>query len=181
MDEIFGSTDPEEGSALAIAILRELKKRSCITAVTTHNSRLKAFAENEPGFKNASFEFDPQTLTPTYHLRVGVPGPSYGIATARKLGLKTELVAAAEHLLEPEAKKIMDLVSQLDHKQTELDQRLRAQEKAEFELKENQRKADERYSQISAREKTLKKEMRLKLEGELAIHAPALQPDFRAG
>jgi DNA mismatch repair protein MutS2 len=167
VDEIFGSTDPEEGSALAIAILRELTNRSCITAVTTHNSRLKAFAENEPGFKNASFEFDPQNLTPTYHLRVGVPGPSYGIATAQKLGLEPGLVENALQLLEPEAKRIMDLVSQLDHKQTELDQRLRELETEEFELRENQRKAEERSSQISAREKTLKKEMRLKLEGEL--------------
>jgi len=167
VDEIFGSTDPEEGSALAIAILGELKRRGCLTAVTTHNSRLKAFAESEPGFQNASFEFDPQNLSPTYHLRLGVPGPSYGIATAQKLGLKPGLVAAAQSMLAPEARKIMELVSQLDRKQTGLDQRLRSLEEEERELEQAQKNLEERSSRLAGQEKNLKQEMRQKLEAEL--------------
>jgi len=167
VDEILGSTDPEEGSALAISILRELARRGCVIAVTTHNSRLKAFAESEPMFKNASFEFDPQTLTPTYHLRVGVPGPSYGIATAQKLGLKPELVAEAQDMLEPEARRIMELVEQLDRKQAELDQGLRALATREQETESLQEQVEERSAQLSAREKSLKRDVRRELESEL--------------
>jgi len=167
VDEILGSTDPEEAAALAIAILRELKNRSCTTAVTTHISRLKNFAESEPGFKNASFEFDLDRLTPTYHLRLGVPGPSYGIATAQKLGLKPELVETARNMLEPESKRIMELMSRLDLKQTELDQGLRKLEAEEQSLSLLQKELEQKSSELSAKEKSLKKDLRRKLESEL--------------
>lgn len=167
VDEILGSTDPEEGSALAIAILGELLRRGALTAVTTHNSRLKAFAENEPGFMNASFEFDPKNLSPTYHLRLGIPGPSYGIATAQKLGLEQRLLEAAQNLLTPEARQITELVSRLDRKQTELDQRLRSLEARERELAQARESLEERSSLLLDREKNLKREMRQKLEAEL--------------
>jgi DNA mismatch repair protein MutS2 len=144
VDEILGSTDPEEGSALAVSILKELKRRNCITIVTTHLSRLKAVAENESGFKNASFEFDPENLTPTYHLRIGLPGPSYGIATAKKLGLSQELVDGAENMLDPESKKVIELVSQLDRKQTELDQRLRKLVQEETDAQARSKELDEK-------------------------------------
>jgi DNA mismatch repair protein MutS2 len=167
VDEIFGSTDPEEASALAISILGDLRDRGCTTLVTTHISRLKAFAETEPGFKNASFEFDPEKLTPTYHLRIGIPGPSYGIATAQKLGLRPELVEMAQRMLEPESKRIMDLVSQLDRKQALLDQRLRRLAEQEQVQEAARKKIDARSVEIAEKEKALNKELRRKLEGEL--------------
>ena len=167
VDEIFGSTDPEEASALAISILGDLKNRGCFTLATTHISRLKAFAETEPGFKNASFEFDPEKLTPTYHLRIGIPGPSYGIATAQKLGLKPELVDIAQKMLEPESKRIMDLVSQLDRKQSLLDQRLRRLDEQEQAQEQAQKQLDAKSAEIADKEKALTKELRRKLEGEL--------------
>ncbi len=167
VDEILGSTDPEEGSALAIAVLRELRDRGCLTLVTTHLSRLKAFAENESGFKNASFEFDPEHLTPTYHLRVGLPGPSYGIATAQKLGLRPDLITTAEQMLDPESKRIIELVAQLDEKQTELDQRLRKLSADEEEAASRARELDEKGQKLHAKEQELKKELRKRLESEL--------------
>jgi len=167
VDEIFGSTDPDEGCALASSVLREFKNRDCITLATTHLSRLKAFAENEPGFINASFEFDPEHLTPTYHLRLGLPGPSYGIATAKKLGLKPEMIEIAEQMLEPESRRIIELVSQLDQKQTELDQRLRKLGQEEDEAISRAKEIDEKSRRLLEKEKELKREFRKSLESEL--------------
>lgn len=167
IDEILGSTDPEEASALAMAILREFKKRNCLTMVTTHLSRLKAFAETEPGFMNASFEFDPLNLTPTYHLRLGLPGPSYGIATARKLGLEKELIEDAEKMLDPGSKQIMDLVAQLDRKQTELDQKLRKLAEDELDFEARSKELDEKDRRLLEKEQEIKKGLRRELESEL--------------
>ena len=167
VDEILGSTDPEEAAALAIAILRQLRDRECTTAVTTHLSRLKAFAESEPGFVNASFEFDPEKLTPTYHIRIGIPGPSYGIATAQKLGLEPALVRTAESMLEPESRRIMELLSELDRKQTDLDVRLRKLDEDERLVEFEWNTVKEKSAELSAREKTLKKDARKRLESEL--------------
>jgi len=167
IDEILGSTDPEEASALAMVILKELKKRNCLTMVTTHLSRLKAFAETEPGFINASFEFDPLNLTPTYHLRLGLPGPSYGIATARKLGLDKELIEEAEKMLDPESRKLIELVSQLDLKQTELDQRLRRLAEEEQDSQMRSKELDEKGRRLLEKEQEMKKGLRRELESEL--------------
>ena len=80
-------TAPEEGAALAVALLDEFRARRCLVLATTHHDRLKAYASTTPGVLNASVEFDEVRLAPTYRLRVGVPGGSSGIAIARRLGL----------------------------------------------------------------------------------------------
>jgi DNA mismatch repair protein MutS2 len=103
LDELGAGTDPVEGSALARAILGHLRERGVTTFVATHYSELKAYAHNTPGITNASVEFDAETLAPTYHLTVGLPGRSNAFAIAQRLGLDTSIIQTAQTMVSPEA------------------------------------------------------------------------------
>jgi DNA mismatch repair protein MutS2 len=94
-DELGAGTDPIEGSALARAILSHLLARNVPALVATHYAELKAFAQITPGVQNASVEFDVETLSPTYHLTIGLPGQSNAFAIATRLGLERALIEQA--------------------------------------------------------------------------------------
>lgn len=95
IDEIGAGTDPEEGTALALAIINELLSKKCCGIITTHYSKLKEYAMNNSGIKNASMEFNTQTLKPLYKINIGIPGSSNAIDIAKTLGLKEEIVTNA--------------------------------------------------------------------------------------
>ncbi len=103
LDELGAGTDPVEGSALARAILEHMRERNVTTFVATHYSELKAYAHNTPGVTNASVEFDPETLIPTYHMTIGLPGRSNAFAIARRLGLDGRIIQVAQAMVAPEA------------------------------------------------------------------------------
>ncbi len=113
LDELGTSTDPAEGSALARAVLRNFLSRRTLTIATTHYSDLKAFAHTTAGLENASLEFDPATLTPTYHLTVGVPGGSNAMATASRLGVPPEIINDARSMLSEGSKELETLLTNL--------------------------------------------------------------------
>lgn len=95
IDEIGAGTDPEEGSALAIAIIEKLLSLNCFGIITTHYSRLKEFAMETGKILNASMEFNPQSLKPVYRLNIGIPGSSNAIKIAKTLGLNSEIIDRA--------------------------------------------------------------------------------------
>ncbi|MFZ0752049.1 MAG: Smr/MutS family protein [Pyrinomonadaceae bacterium] len=101
LDEVGTGTDPEEGSALGVAVVDHFKQRGAHVLATTHYSGLKMYAANEPGVLNASVEFDERTLRPTYRLLVGVAGSSSGLDIAQRFGIPADIIAGAnEHVRE---------------------------------------------------------------------------------
>ncbi|MBQ0099819.1 MAG: endonuclease MutS2, partial [Firmicutes bacterium] len=92
IDEIGAGTDPEEGSALALAIIEKLLEKNCFGIITTHYSKLKEFASSGTRIKNASMEFNPVSLKPMYKINIGIPGSSNAIEIAKTLGLNNEII-----------------------------------------------------------------------------------------
>ena len=120
LDEIGSGTDPAEGAALAAATLVSLTNRGTLTLATTHLGSLKDVASHTPGVVNASLQFDAATLTPTYRFHKGVPGRSYGLAIARRLGVAPAILADAEARV-PDAERSLDtLLAAVEERQREL-------------------------------------------------------------
>jgi DNA mismatch repair protein MutS2 len=113
LDELGSATDPEEGSALAVAIAEHFLSARAWSCITTHLTSLKVYAANRAGVLNAAVGFDQATLSPTYQLRLGVPGASAGLNIAERLGLMAEIVAAARAQLTTQAADIGVLLDQL--------------------------------------------------------------------
>ena len=105
LDELGAGTDPVEGAALAQALIAALLERRCLTLCASHYSTLKVYAFDAPGVQNASVEFDVDTLVPTYHLVIGLPGRSNALAIASQLGTPTEIIEHARSLVSPEELK----------------------------------------------------------------------------
>lgn len=114
IDELGAGTDPDEGAALAQAILETLADRGTLVVATTHLEPLRAFASSEPRARNASVEFDTATLAPTFRLRYDVPGQSYALAIAGRLGLSPELIGRAQSHRSSDAARVSQLIAWLD-------------------------------------------------------------------
>jgi DNA mismatch repair protein MutS2 len=121
-DEMGTGTAPEEGAALAVALLDAFRASGALTLATTHHDRLKSYAAATPGVVNASVEFDAVALRPTYRLRVGVPGGSSGLDIAERLGLPREVIERARALLEPAAREAAQLIAYLHRVRDDLEQ-----------------------------------------------------------
>ena len=113
LDELGSATDPEEGAALAVAIAEHFLSVRAWSCITTHLTSLKVYAANRAGVLNAAVGFDQATLSPTYQIRLGVPGASAGLNIAERLGLMAEIVAAARAQLTTQAADIGVLLDQL--------------------------------------------------------------------
>ncbi|HET9725600.1 MAG TPA: Smr/MutS family protein [Gemmatimonadales bacterium] len=160
LDEVGSGTDPAEGAALAAAALVSLTGRRSLTLATTHLGTLKDVASHTPGVVNASLQFDAATLTPTYRFLKGVPGRSYGLAIARRLGVAAEILADAEARV-PDAERSLDLLlaaveerqRELARKQEEVGERAIEQDALAGRLAAQQESQAAREAELRRREK----------------------------
>lgn len=118
LDELGAGTDPQEGSALARAILTFLMRRQAPALIATHYPELKAFAHSADGVLNASVEFDAQSLSPTFRLLIGIPGRSNALAIAKRLGISDEIIQDAREMINPDNLQADDLLNEI-HRQLE--------------------------------------------------------------
>ena len=151
IDELGGGTDPEEGQAIAKAVLSHLLKKGCRGIVTTHYTSLKEYAYAADGIENASMEFDMTTLRPLYRVRLGVPGSSNAIAISRRLGLSEEI--------------LQDALSNLSEGAQHFENIVRTAEQSRIEAEEAKKQADrlraeweEKLGEVNAERDRLKKE-----------------------
>ncbi|MEQ8976060.1 MAG: endonuclease MutS2 [Coleofasciculus sp. C1-SOL-03] len=169
LDEIGAGTDPAEGSALAIALLKYLADHAQLTVATTHYGELKALKYQDERFENASVEFDDVTLSPTYRLLWGIPGRSNALTIAERLGLKSDVVSLAQTLVGSSSEDVNQVISGLEAQRR--DQETKAQEANQL-LQQTERL----HQEVSSKAKLLQeRERELKLSQEQAVQEAIAQ------
>ena len=160
IDELGSGTDPIEGAALGGAILEALTARRTLSIATTHLGALKELATQVDGVVNASLQFDPVALAPTYRLTKGVPGRSYGISIARRLNLPSEILARAEERIPSDERKVTALLAELEAREKTL--ALTEKEAGEIsdDAKERARRVAERERNVREREREVEQASR---------------------
>ena len=155
LDELGSGTDPEEGSALSVAVLRYLSRKAGLTLITSHYSAVKSFAYSESGMLNASMEFDEKSGMPTYRVLEGIPGDSYALSTAKRMNMPEEILENASEALRggdaTSASIIKALISKeraLDRKITELSLRNREAEHKLKAIEEKERELAEKENEL---------------------------------
>jgi DNA mismatch repair protein MutS2 len=167
LDELGAGTDPQEGAAIARAILSHLIRRGVTTFVATHYPELKTFAHSTQGVVNASLEFDVRTLRPTYRLTIGLPGRSNALLIAQRLGLDQEIIAAARQEIDPadlRADKLLDDIrkerNRSSREREKLEKARSTAEQRTHELEHELEKLEDRRRDVLARARA---------EGELEV------------
>lgn len=123
IDELGAGTDPQEGAAIAIAILEKLAQSSCFIMATTHYPELKIFAYNTPETINASMEFDEKSLKPTYRLLIGIPGSSNAFNITARLGMDKSVVDRGKALMDGESQDLNNMIAELENSRKEFEQK----------------------------------------------------------
>ncbi|HTR45342.1 MAG TPA: endonuclease MutS2 [Thermodesulfovibrionales bacterium] len=147
IDELGTGTDPDEGAALACAVLKEIGKRGALLFSTTHLTDIKGFVHRTEGMVNASMDFDQTSLTPLYRLRIGEPGQSHAIEIARKYGLPESIIDSAKAMLGGIKVDFDNLIADLNAKRAEYERALGEIAREKLELEGRRRTLAERLSE----------------------------------
>jgi len=158
LDELGSGTDPEEGGAIAMAILDYLIEKNTRMIITTHHGIFKNYGYTRQGVENASVEFNAQTLSPTYKIINGIPGESRALDIAAANGLDSSIVEKAKNYIDEEKSDISALIKGLEQKQKELAGLEHKSTAEQTRLKEEKRKADLKELQLRQKEAELKRE-----------------------
>ena len=165
LDEVGAGTDPSEGSALAIALLKYLADHAALTIATTHFGELKALKYQDERFENASVEFDDVSLSPTYRLLWGIPGRSNALTIAQRLGLSAEIIEQAKTYVGGASQEINDVIAGLEAQR-------RRQETKSQEAEELLKQAERLYGEVSQKAAALQeRERSLQVAQEQAVQA----------
>lgn len=160
IDEMGSGTDPVEGAALAKAIIVELTRRGALTLATTHLGDLKDLATDEEGVVNASLDFDAKELRPTYRLRKGVPGRSYGLAIAQRLGFPRDILDRAESFVPDAERSLTTLLEEVEARERALTAALDEAERAKSAANTLERELQDRSAALEAKERTAERRAR---------------------
>ena len=160
LDELGSATDPEEGSALAVAIAHHFLTAGAWSLISTHHTSLKVYAANTPGVLNAAAGVDEVTLVPNYQLRLGVPGASAGIQTAERLGLNRGIIAAARQRLGSQQVDIARFLDRLHNELTQLEEDRKAAREQQYALNQERAKLA-REGDVELRNRTRELETKL--------------------
>ncbi|MDR0623209.1 MAG: endonuclease MutS2, partial [Treponema sp.] len=156
LDELGSGTDPEEGSAIAMAILDYLIEKKARLITTTHHGILKNYGYTREGVENASVEFDGRTLSPTYRILMGIPGESRAVDIAARNGLPPALIAKARSYLDEERADVSALIRGLKEKHRELEAAAEKGRAEEIKLREERRRSDLRELRLRQKEIEIK-------------------------
>ena len=165
-DELGASTDPDEGSAIAKAVLNRVVAMGSWAIATTHHRSVAVHAETAPGMSNASVELDPITLRPTYHITPGVPGRSYAIAVAEQVGLPREILDDARSLMEPQHVLFEDWLLELQASRQNLKERIEEADRSQAEAEVSRKELESRLEEIEASRADVLLEARKGIERE---------------
>ena len=167
VDEIAVGTDPQQGAALAAAVLRALLDRGALTVATTHYAPLKALAEVDDRFVNGRLEFDPDALRPTYRLGTGNPGRSYAFDIARHLGLPEDVLADAEARVEPTHREVEALLASLEEERAEVRKTAEQAEQERTAAQRERRDIERQAEELKQRLRSLREEVIETFDGEV--------------
>lgn len=175
-DELGAGTDPTEGAALAISILKLFRERRIRTMATTHYSQIKFYALTSEGVKNASMEFNVDTLSPTYRLIIGIPGKSNAFEISKRLGLDQKIIDSAKELLNENDTRFEDVLKAIEEDRTEIEnKRIKINEENEEierlreKLENKNKKLEEKQEAIINKAKEEAREIVKKAKSESAF------------
>ena len=168
VDELGTSTDPEEGSALASAVLRYFQKIGSFVVGTTHHRGVSRFVQDQPGMVNASVDLDPTTLEPTYHVTLGLPGRSYALTIAARLGVPQEVIDDARSGISPVEQATEGLLQELQQERRVVEELREEAETARSEAVRQQRELDVQLADVEAAKANLVEESRQELQRRIS-------------